>query len=151
VTGGLPFFGGPGNNYSMHAIAETVARMREQPGAFGLVGANGGIMSKYSVGVYSTTPAPWAPDRSAQLQRAVAAAPQVPSRAHADGPAWIETYTVRHAFEPRTGLVVGRLHADDSRFLALMEPENLAAAEDPIGRDIVVTSSEKGNTAVMVP
>ena len=23
VTGGLPFFGGPGNNYSMHAIAET--------------------------------------------------------------------------------------------------------------------------------
>jgi Thiolase-like protein type 1 additional C-terminal domain len=26
VTGGLPFFGGPGNNYSMHAIAETVQR-----------------------------------------------------------------------------------------------------------------------------
>ena len=26
LTGGLPFFGGAGNNYSMHAIAETVAR-----------------------------------------------------------------------------------------------------------------------------
>ena len=24
MTGGLPFFGGAGNNYSMHAIAETV-------------------------------------------------------------------------------------------------------------------------------
>ncbi|MBF6146314.1 acetyl-CoA acetyltransferase [Nocardia nova] len=151
VTGGLPFFGGPGNNYSMHAIAETVARMRDQPGAFGLVGANGGIMSKYSVGVYSTTPAPWEPDRSAHLQRAVASAPQVPSRARADGPARIETYTVRHAFEPRTGLVVGRLHADNSRFLAIMAPESLAAVDDPIGRDILVTSSEKGNTAVMVP
>ena len=32
VTGGLPFFGGAGNNYSMHAIAETVARVRAQPG-----------------------------------------------------------------------------------------------------------------------
>ena len=42
--------------------------MREPPGQFGLVGANGGIMSKYSVGVYSTTPADWKPDRSAQLQ-----------------------------------------------------------------------------------
>jgi acetyl-CoA C-acetyltransferase len=56
VTGGLPFFGGAGNNYSMHAIAEIVQRARAHPGSFGLVGANGGIMSKYSVGVYSTTP-----------------------------------------------------------------------------------------------
>src|SRR3546814_13228280 len=38
VTGGLPFFGGAGNNYSMHAIAETVQRLRDDPGAFGLVG-----------------------------------------------------------------------------------------------------------------
>ena len=63
VTGGLPFFGGAGNNYSMHAIAETVQRARANPGSYGFVGANGGIMSKYSVGVYSTTPAAWRPDR----------------------------------------------------------------------------------------
>ena len=68
VTGGLPFFGGAGNNYSMHAIAETVQRARRAPGSYGLVGANGGIMSKYSAGVYSTTPAAWAADRSAELQ-----------------------------------------------------------------------------------
>src|SRR5262249_39061000 len=61
LTGGLPFFGGAGNNYSMHAIAEIVQRTRSHPGSFGFVGANGGIMGKYSVGVYSTTPAPWAP------------------------------------------------------------------------------------------
>ncbi len=62
LTGGLPYFGGPGNNYSLHTIAETVARMRAAPGAFGLVAANGGIISKYSVGVYSTEPGEWAPD-----------------------------------------------------------------------------------------
>jgi len=44
LTGGLPFFGGAGNNYSMHAIAETVNEMRDRPGQFGLVGANGGII-----------------------------------------------------------------------------------------------------------
>src|SRR5262249_55540381 len=71
VTGGLPFFGGAGNNYSMHAIAETVQRARRAPGSYGLVGANGGIMSKYSAGVYSTVPAGWTPDRSAELQEEI--------------------------------------------------------------------------------
>lgn len=36
VTGGPPFFGGAGNNYSMHAIAETVALLRATPGAYGM-------------------------------------------------------------------------------------------------------------------
>src|ERR1700751_4472197 len=75
LTGGLPFFGGAGNNYSMHGVAETVARMRSTPGQFGLVGANGGILSKYSVGVYSTTPAEWKPDRSAELQAQIGSLP----------------------------------------------------------------------------
>lgn len=30
--------------------------LREQQGAFGLINANGGILSKHSVGIYSTTP-----------------------------------------------------------------------------------------------
>src|SRR6202034_1466885 len=41
TPGGLPYFGGPGNNYSMHAIAATAARLRAEPGTYGLVGANG--------------------------------------------------------------------------------------------------------------
>jgi acetyl-CoA C-acetyltransferase len=57
LTGGLPFFGGTGNNYSMHAIAETVAPARQAPGSYGFVGANGGVMSKYSAGVYASRPA----------------------------------------------------------------------------------------------
>ena len=43
LTGGLPYFGGPGNNYSLHGIAEAVGQMRETPGKFALIGANGGI------------------------------------------------------------------------------------------------------------
>src|SRR4029079_16579289 len=59
VTGGLPFFGGPGNNYSLHAIAEMVTGLRDAPGSYVLVGANGGLLNKYSVGIYSTTPVGW--------------------------------------------------------------------------------------------
>lgn len=150
VTGALPFFGGPGNNYSMHAIAETVAGARAEPGTFGLVGANGGIMSKYSVGVYSTAAANWSPDRSAQLQQEVAAMPVVPHRSRAEGRARIETYTVRHEADPKSGVVIGRLAADGSRFVARIDPENLAAVADPLGHDIQVTADENGNTAVVV-
>ncbi|MGH7012022.1 MAG: acetyl-CoA acetyltransferase, partial [Caulobacteraceae bacterium] len=54
VTGGLPYFGGPGNNYAMHSIATTMRRLRERPGSFGVCTANGWYLTKQSVGVYST-------------------------------------------------------------------------------------------------
>ncbi|MEL6828870.1 MAG: acetyl-CoA acetyltransferase, partial [Pseudomonadota bacterium] len=55
VTGGLPYFGGPGNNYSLHAIVSMADRMRAQRGQFGLVLANGGWMTKEAAAVWSTT------------------------------------------------------------------------------------------------
>jgi enoyl-CoA hydratase/carnithine racemase len=42
--------------------------MRAQPGSYGFVGANGGVLSKYSAGVYSTTTTDWRPDDSQRLQ-----------------------------------------------------------------------------------
>ena len=150
VTGGLPFFGGPGNNYSMHAIAETVQRARSAPGSYGLVGANGGIMSKYSVGVYSTTPAAWTPDNSKDLQAEIDgwAAPE--QARYADGPATIETYTVKHRRDgARTGIVVGRLDADGRRFVAQGDDPDLldllTGAHEPIGQPVYVRSFGPGN------
>jgi acetyl-CoA C-acetyltransferase len=150
LTGGLPYFGGPGNSYSLHAIAETVAEMRDKPGQFGLVGANGGTMSKYSVGIYSTTPADWRSDRSAELNDEVASLPTVPVTEQADGPATIETYSVRYDWPVHTGVIIGRLDADGSRFMALTEDSDLVGLlsdGDPLGAHIVVTSAEKGNRA----
>lgn len=145
LTGGLPYFGGPGNSYSLHGIAETVAAMRDKPGAFGLVGANGGVMSKYSVGVYSTTPADWAPDRSKELQADIAALPKVPVTRNANGTGVIETYSVRYDWPERTGVIIGRLDADGSRFMAISTDEALVALMsdgDPLGAKITVTAGE---------
>jgi acetyl-CoA C-acetyltransferase len=153
LTGGLPYFGGAGNNYSMHAIAETVRVMRDRPGSHGLVGANGGTLSKYSVGIYSTTPRDWVPDRSATLQSELQAEPVVEFAQSPAGSARIETYTVRHTESGPVGIIVGRLDADDRRLLA-----NPAEGDDlldlliegePIGAQIVVQPYETGNKAAL--
>ena len=154
LTGGLPFFGGAGNNYSMHAIAETVGRLRRSPGAYGLVAANGGILSKHSVGVYSTTPIPWRGDRSAELQDQILARPAAEQVDAAEGPATIETYTVKHdRGGARTGVVVGRLEATGARFLALATDdatlEVLTGADEPIGMTVHAQRTAGHNTVAV--
>ncbi|WP_420039204.1 acetyl-CoA acetyltransferase [Gordonia sp. MP11Mi] len=149
ATGGLPYFGGPGNNYSMHGIAEIVDRARRAPGSFGLVAANGGILSKYSVGVYSTAPAEWRPPTSAAVQRELDAAPDVPITRYADGRAVIESFTVLNPDRAdRAGTVIGRLH-DGTRFIATAEGDSLldllCGPDDPIGRTVYARSSAQAN------
>ena len=124
--------------------------MRDKPGRFGLVGANGGTMSKYSVGVYSALPVDWRQDRSAVINDEIAALPTVSVTETADGPATVETYSVRYDWPVRTGVIVGRLDADGSRFMALTEDTDLVdlmSDGDPLGVHIVVTSTEHGNRA----
>jgi acetyl-CoA C-acetyltransferase len=155
LTGGLPFFGGAGNNYSMHAIAETVARMRAQPESFGLVGANGGAMSKYSVGVYSTRPVNWRADCSAELQRRIDGWMPAKVSEWADGWARVETYTVKRDRDGiATGIVVGRLEAGGGRFLATTADEDvlgLLTGPDPSGARFYSTSDESVNHASLRP
>ncbi|MBA4025381.1 MAG: acetyl-CoA acetyltransferase [Gordonia sp.] len=151
VTGGLPFFGGAGNNYSMHAIVEVVNRVRSRPASYGLVGANGGVLSKYSVGIYSTIPTRLHDDDSARLQRQIDALPAPVHNRRPSGWATIETYTVKHGRKGKQGVVIGRLDTDDSRFLAMTDPgdtellELLEKSEQPVGRRIFVRAFGFGN------
>jgi acetyl-CoA C-acetyltransferase len=151
LTGGLPFFGGAGNNYSMHAIAEAVQRCRTDPDGLGLVTANGGMLAKYSVGLYSARPAPWRDDRSAQLQAEVDSWPAPPFTEHPEGWAQIETYAVRYGRSGRrTGIVIGRLEDDGARFLAkaLEDDEailDLLGSPHPVGQRVYARSVQHGN------
>ncbi|ALG86638.1 acetyl-CoA acetyltransferase [Gordonia phthalatica] len=149
ATGGLPYFGGPGNDYSMHGISEIVDRARRTPGSFGLVGANGGILSKYSVGVYSTAPTEWRPSTSAGLQRELDAVPSVPVTHYPDGAGVIETFVVVDPDGARPGgIVVGRL-PDESRFVAAVDDPDLLALlsgdGDPFGTTVYVRPSATRN------
>ncbi|MBI5609186.1 MAG: acetyl-CoA acetyltransferase [Deltaproteobacteria bacterium] len=157
VTGGLPYFGGPGNNYAMHAIAEMVVQLRARPGAFGLVGANGGFLSKYSAGVYSTAPAVWNECACADLQRELDAVPAPRRAATPAGAATTETATgVFATGEPDYAAVVARSVADGGRLLARTRPGDVATlrqllAGEPLGRRIRVEPTAAGHALVLAP
>ena len=56
-TGGLTFFGGPGNNYATHGIAAVARRLREGPeGSLGLATALGWYATKHALAVYGNGP-----------------------------------------------------------------------------------------------
>ncbi len=127
VTGGLPFAGGPANNYVTHSIAAMTSRLRAHAGDFGMTTGLGWYFTKHAAAVYSTR----APERDfaysafkEPAQSAVAAIEQ------AEGPATVETYTVEHdrAGLPSNAIVVGRL-ATGERFFARATREILADLE----------------------
>ena len=153
MTGGLPFFGGAGNNYSMHAIASMVRALRERPGDYGLVGANGGFLSKYSVGIYSTRPAAWHGVDSKALQAEIDAWP-APRLAEApQGSATLQTYTIDYAGKAPRGIVIGHLDQGGERFVAMTDPEDQTLvqamiAHDPLGARIEVATNGQGQTVI---
>lgn len=112
VTGGLTLFGGPGNNYSLHAIAEMVHRLRGTPDGAGLVTANGGYLTKHAVGVYASAAGarPWEPGNDAALQTVLDARPQPELVAEARGRFLIEGHAVTYERgEPSGAILIGRL------------------------------------------
>ena len=54
VTGGLPYFGGPGNNYVTHSVAAMTERLRADRAAIGMVTGNGWYVTKHSAGILSS-------------------------------------------------------------------------------------------------
>lgn len=121
ITGGLPYFGGPGNSYVLFSIAEMLRRTRARPGAFGLVTANGNYITKHSWGVYSTTPTmgTWSRENPKILQGELDALPKAPFTETPDGDAAIETYTIMHGKGgPELGIVIGREKSSGRRFIA---------------------------------
>jgi acetyl-CoA C-acetyltransferase len=61
VTGGLPYFGGPGNNYTTHGIATLTDLLRGDSGSgtrLGLATGLGWFVTKHALGLYGSTPPP---------------------------------------------------------------------------------------------
>jgi acetyl-CoA C-acetyltransferase len=148
VTGGLPFFGGAGNNYSMHAIAAMTRALRAKPEAYGLVGANGGFLSKYSVGVYSARPRAWTPFQSQDLQAEIDAWPAPPAAPAEALRGVVETYTVDHGRDPKHGVLICRTAACE-RFVAMTDPSHpdlveQMMASDPLGASVICETDDRG-------
>jgi acetyl-CoA C-acetyltransferase len=149
VTGGLPWFGGPGNDYATHAIAAMVERLRAAPGT-GLVHALGWNLAKHALAVYATDPPEPGWRRAADWQSWVDTQPAPPLAPQPNGSAVIETYTIVHARDgaPDHGVVIGRLE-DGSRFIARLPDDGATLEsferEEAVGRGGTVRTSDAGN------
>ena len=115
LTGGLPYFGGPGSNYSMHAIAEAVARCRDRPAERILVTANGWYCTKHSAGVYSGMPRgdAWARTAPERFRGQIELPQPMQIDGEPDGAFTIDGYTVWYGRdgEPLNAIFCGRTAA----------------------------------------
>jgi len=121
VTGGLSFFGGPGNNYVTHSVAAMVDACRADPGSLGMVTGIGWFLTKHSAGIYSARPPEqgFARVDPAATQATIDATPgRVPTGAYA-GPATVEVTAVQYNREGDPALgVLTTLTPDGRRALA---------------------------------
>jgi len=143
VTGGLTFFGGPGNNYVTHSIATMVDRLRADPSSEGLVSALGWFSTKHAWGTYAATP----PARGFAWHdvQSDVDAQGVCQTTSDDGEVTVESYTVTHARDgaPLRLIAAGRFddgrrrwcHSDDVELMLNAEQSEL------IGRRGVVRES----------
>jgi len=146
VTGGLPYFGGPGNNYSLHAVATMVERLRHRGGT-GLVTALGWYLTKHAAGLYGADPPAegWRPGDTATAQARIDDS-AVGIATEATGPAVVVASTVvsDRQGEITAAPVIARL--DDGRHVPAV-----AAVDDlpsMAGRNLVGTTVDLECTPV---
>lgn len=143
LTGGLTFFGGPGNNYVLHSLAAMVRALRTDRGTIGLVSANGGVLSKHAVGIYAARP-------PHQPFRVITADPAASHPAHQGdgGGGTIETYTIGFSRDQPTHATLF-IATDSGRALARVDRGDPALdwllACDPLGARIAFRRDDKVN------
>ena len=137
LTGGLPFFGGPGNNYVMHSIAEVVLRCRREQEKFGMVTSNGYYATKHGVGVYGATPPnrEWSRTSPEDFQKQLSLPADLEIDLEPTSRFVVDAYTIWHdrQGEPEYGILCGHTEAgkrawartpsDPSLFKAMMAEE----------------------------
>lgn len=149
VTGGLPYFGGPGASYSLHSLVCVAEECRRRPGLLAGVVGVGGMVNDFAVGLYSTEP----PTRTSLPADLGAVEPPagtgVDVVAGATGPAVVEAMTVLHDRDagPVDAPVVARL-PDGTRVGARLAGGSRAAAEvsgtSLVGREVHLRAGEGG-------
>ncbi|HEX7096702.1 MAG TPA: hypothetical protein VF183_12530 [Acidimicrobiales bacterium] len=149
VAGGLPYFGGPGASYSLHAIVSLVEELRARPDALGAIVGLGGMANDFSVGVYGGADVPYSTAALGELEDGA-----VELRDVATGPATVDAMTVLHDRDrgPVAAPVVARL-ADGSRVGAqAADPELPPALSGTtlVGREVILATVD-GKTVYALP
>ena len=139
VTGGLPYHGGPGSNYSTHALAAMTEALRRDPGSAGLVSGIGMHMTSHSASLWSSRPGAYVPSEPA------GALPTVPVATEAEGPGTVLAFSTVHSRQgPESTALICDL-PDGSRTYARLD-EPVSADTDLVGQSVTLTPGDKGAT-----
>jgi acetyl-CoA C-acetyltransferase len=149
MTGGLSFFGGPGNGYSLHAIAAMAQHLRLDSTRPAMITANGGVMSKHAAGIYSANP----PKRAWQGEVAMGyVAEKVAIDEAPSGKARVLSFTcpaLKGAYGTEMGCATLLLQMESgARGLAVL---NEAPDVDLADMIVDVTPNEKRHIAALMP
>ncbi len=159
LTGGLGFFGGPGNNYSLHSAATLAELISTGEKENGLITALGWFMHKHAAGIYSSRPNNGFDTQGdlADQKDPLYGLPPVQIAERADGTGIIETYTV--IFSPdRTAayaVIYGKTQ-DGFRFVARSQEDasvfHLLMSENQIGQKVRIQfdAAKQVNIAQMI-
>ncbi len=145
LTGGLGFFGGPGNNYSLHAVATLADSIAGGRVNNGMITALGWFMHKHAAGIYGGEPLDTDLSRQALEDERDYTVGNPPSGVvdEASGKGIIETYTVIHSKDgaPLNAILYGKTEKG-FRFVAQNHPdENMIGwllSENKIGETVRV-------------
>jgi acetyl-CoA C-acetyltransferase len=135
LTGGMSFFGGPGNNYTSHGIAHAALRLREG-GRFAYASGNGGLLSKHSVGIYGSAPPPAGfirADTSAEQEKISAAGIELVTEVESEATVSAGTVIYDRAGMPAAAPIVATL--PDGRRVAARAEE--ALLPELVGQSLV--------------
>jgi acetyl-CoA C-acetyltransferase len=146
VTGGLTFFGGPGNNYMSHAVAAMTRALRRGEGESGLLYGQGGFVTEHHAMVLARRP----PSRC-RLDGEAASRPRVvpgrcpPYLADYEGPGLLETFSMPYGRDgrPQRIVFVGRT-GSGARFAVESPPAEelvdvlVSPDDEPLGRPLRV-------------
>ncbi|MBW1988112.1 MAG: acetyl-CoA acetyltransferase [Deltaproteobacteria bacterium] len=125
VTGGLAYFGGPGNNYSLHAIAALMQEIRENRAQHAMATGLGWFNTKHAAIILGKTlpKNEWKTPDDSPLQQSINKIALQPPVEKAEGPFFIEGCTIlyRKYGTPPEGIAIGKTQSG-KRAIAFMDP-----------------------------
>jgi acetyl-CoA C-acetyltransferase len=145
VTGGMAFAGGPLNNFVLQAAVRLAQRLREEPGAAGMLNAVSGMLTKQGVSLWTSSagPAFASADVSAEAQRETR---RVELAENFSGTARIAGYTVLYEGDDPAQTIVLCDTPEGARAVAVDTAP--ALAEAAVSREIIGSEVEIGSDGV---
>ncbi|MBU8848182.1 MAG: hypothetical protein KOO64_01490 [Desulfobacterales bacterium] len=152
LTGGLGFFGGPGNNYSLHGVATLAEKISIGEKSNGLVTALGWFMHKHAAGVYGSKPSKgeFKNHDITDQKNCFAGDDPIIIKDQINGPGTIETYTIIYSMDqkPSYAVLYGKTR-DNFRFIARTQSHpdifKQLTSENRVGQKVNISFNSSRN------